>query len=523
MVKKQIFILVFLSILMGGVYFWLVTPGRTEANVSHRFDWPDETTNYFWSVNYAQTGQLIIDEPLNIIAKNQIHPRSFNVRDDGALVPGSFLGLILFYGTLAKIFSTKAIIYFTPILSILGVLAFYGIIRRIFNNQIAFLAAILMLAHPAWWYYSVTSMLPNVAFVSLILVAIYFLFRGNKLSLSQILISGLLTGLAVAIRPAEIIWLMATYASIFVYLRSKISFTKIILFLAVAVIVFSPAIYQQKSIYGNFLTSGYSQLDAGSESICHSCQIAKSLILPFGFHPTTAVLNFWNHYLSNLWWLSLLAILGLVAFLTQTGKQKIEIFGYMGISLFIFGWLIIYYGSWLFTDLLTVHLNTLGLSYVRYWLPLYLLALPFVAIGLIFLTNFVKRRFRNIVLFLLLVFLFYSSANLVLQKKPDSILPVRNRIVSYKENASKVIELTEPEAVIVTVRKDKLFFPDRRVIHSFEALSRNDSLIDLLPGLLEAVPVYYYALAPESTLDLERGLQLELVTNVGQELLYKIK
>ncbi|MFA6254776.1 MAG: glycosyltransferase family 39 protein [Patescibacteria group bacterium] len=430
---------------------------------------------------------------------------------------------MLLYGTLAKIFSLKAIIYFTPLFSILGVLAFFGICKRIFNEKIALISAILMLAHPAWWYYSVASMLPNVTFISLILLSIYFLFQGQKLKISQTLLAAFFAGLALSIRPSEIIWLIVVYLVVIIYLQGKLKLRHLILFLAIAFLVFLPSLYQQRILFGDFLTSGYSQLQDNQSGVCQSCQMVKSVILPFGFHPALAAYNFWTHYLSRLWWFSLLAILGLVAFLTQKGRQKIEIFGYILFSLFSFGWLIIYYGSWQFSDLLTVHLNTLGLSYVRYWLPLYLLALPFVALSLLVLTNFLKNRWQNLVLALLLVALFYPSACLVLAAKPDSILPVRERIYTYKQTAQEVINLTEPGSVIVTVRKDKVFFPERKVIHTFDALSLNQELLTILPDLTKVVPLYYYALGPEPTLEFDNGLKLEPIKNIGQEVLYRVE
>lgn len=527
MLKKPVLILIILTVVFGGVYFWLVTPIKTDLPVSsldQRFDWPDEVANYFWSKHYAQTGQLNLAEPLNDAAENQIHPRSFNVRGDGALVPGSFLGLILLYGTLAKIFSVQSIIYFTPILALLGVLAFYGIIKRIFNQKIALVSAILMLFHPAWWYYSVTSMLPNVAFVSLILLSIYFLIRARKISLPVLLLAGFLAGLAISIRPSELIWLGIVYLAVIIYLGQRLKITKLILFLAIAAIVILPSLYQQQLLYGDYLISGYNQLQENSPAVCQSCGLVKALIMPFGFHPTLIVANFWTHYISRLWWLSLLFILGLVSFFVQPPKKQTpQVFGYVLVSLLVFFWLGAYYGSWQFTDLLTVHLNTLGLSYVRYWLPLYILALPFVAIGLIWLSKFLKNRWQIFALTFFLAVLFYVSADLVLQKKPDSILPVKNRIVSYKQNAFQINQLTEAEAVIVTVRKDKLFFPERKVIHTFQALSLNQELQTVVAKLVKLTPVYYYALGPEPVLAFDNGLSLQLIGAIGQELLYKIQ
>jgi len=365
-------------------------------------------------------------------------------------------------------------------------------------------------------------MLPNVAFVSLLILGVYFLLKRSEVNLPQLLLAALTTGLAVSIRPSEIVWVVAIYFVVLIYIKDRLKISRLVLFLAIIALIILPTLTQQQILYGSFLSSGYDQLAQAQTASCQTCQIVKSLVLPFGFHPFAAVINFWTHFVSRFWWLSFLALLGLVAFLTQERKQKVEVFIYVLLSLFIFGWLIIYYGSWQFTDLLTVHLNTLGLSYVRYWLPLYLLALPFIGIGLIWLTNFFKNRWKILALLVLLTALFYQSADLVLKAKPDSILPVRNRIASYKENAEKVISLTSPESVIVTVRKDKLFFPERKVIHTFQALSLNKEILDILPELVEVAPVYYYALGPEPTLELDNGLRLKLVKNIGQEVLYKI-
>ncbi|NUM25146.1 MAG: glycosyltransferase family 39 protein [Candidatus Buchananbacteria bacterium] len=521
--KKQfpIFLIVAALVALVG-YFWLVRPLGADLNIGPRFDWPDETANYFWSKSYSQTGELTLAEPMNIAAHNQIHPRSFNVRTDGSLVPGSFLGLILLYGTLAKVFSLSSLIYFTPIFSVLAVLAFYGIVKRIFNERIALISALLMLFHPAWWYYSVTSMLPNVAFVAFLIFSIYFVLKNHHPKLVDVLLGGFFLGISLSIRPSEIIWVGFIYLVLLAYRRDNLRAKNIILLLVITAAVMAPAIYQQKVIYGDYLASGYNQLDEITPS-CQTCQIVKSVIAPFGFHPQLMAVNFWTHFISRFWWWSLLAILGLIAFLFQTSKQRIEVFFYMLISMFVFAWLGIYYGSWQFTDLLTVHLNTLGLSYVRYWLPLYILVLPFVAIGLTWLTNFFKNRVKVLALAVLIGALLYQSADLVLVKKPDSILPVKERILDYRKTAARVFDVVPEDAVIVTVRKDKVFFPDRRVIHTFDALSVNQELLGILPDLVSQVPVYYYALGPEPEVEFSNGLKLETVETIGQEILYQVK
>lgn len=523
MIKKHYLPLVIVSLIFLIVYLWLAIPVATSFNIDNRFDWPDETANYFWSKQFAQTGELFVFQPLNLTAQNQIHPRSFNVRTDGSLVPGSFLGLILLDGFLAKLFGTWLIIYITPILSVLGVLAFYGIIKEIFDSRVAKISAVLMFINPAWWYYSVTTMLPNVAFVSFVLISVYCLLKSRHHRLTLMVCSGLSFGLAISIRPSEIIWLIFVYLAVFLYVRRGLKFVNLVYFSAAAALMMLPTLYFQQLTFGNFLTSGYEQLNTDSATVCGACELTKSLILPFGFHPGLAVQNFWTHYLSRIWWLSLLSVLGFVSFLTRSSRQKNEIWGYVAISAFIFSWLGIYYGSWQFADQLTVNLNTLGLSYVRYWLPLYLLALPFTALGLIWLSGFIRLKWRRASLVIMLIILLYPAAKLTLHDKADSILPVKARIAAYKKEAAAINQVTAPDAIIITVRKDKVLYPERQVIHTFDSLGENQELQDIVLKLSKIAPVYYLALTPESNLELASGVTLAAVKNIDSMTLYQVQ
>ena len=154
-------------------------------------------------------------------------------------------------------------------------------------------------------------------------------------------------------------------------------------------------------------------------------------------------------------------------------------------------------------------------------MPLYILPIPFIAAGLISTFRYLARRWAALFLLLILVGVGYLSAQLVLYQKADSLIPVRQRVAEYRVTAAAVYEETEADSVIITVRKDKLFFPDRKVIHTFEALSRNALLQEITPRLTEQVPVYYYALGPEPQLTYDR-FSLEVVAQFGSEVLYRV-
>ena len=524
-------------LIAAGVYGWLSTPLPTQSGIGPRFDWPDEMANYYFAQRYAQTGNLASPEPLNVLADNQIHPRSFNVLN-GYIIPGSFLGLPIFYGLLAKVFGVGSLPYITPLLGVLGAAAFYGILRRIFSDQIARLSAILLLLHPAWWYYSVTPMLPNVAFISFLLFGLYFLLsplpkqqptqgvqlsrKPHRRSLGWVVGAGVCIGIAIAIRPAELIWVVGVVIAAMMLARSELSFSRLALFGICILGAIFPTIYQQQLLYGSWIATGYDQLQA-AETACTTCRLAGSLFAPFGVHPYLVGVNFWTHFLSRFWLWTLLGVLGFSAFLTRRTKPANRQYGYLIVGLLVTMFLAIYYGSWEFDDKLTVALNTLGVSYVRYWLPLYALSLPFVAMGLYWLSGLLRRRAANVLLTMLVIGLLASSARLTLWEKPDSILPVRSRIAEYKNIARQVNDRTEAEAVIITVRKDKVFFPDRRVVHSFDALSLRDDLQDVAYNLLSAVPVYYYALGEEPSEHIRTDLRLEEMQRFGSEILYQVK
>ena len=88
--------------------------------------------------------------------------------------PVSFLGMMLSYGTIAKIFSWKVIPYLTPLIGALGIVFYYLLIAKIFDKRNAFLSALVLFSLPVRFYYSARSMFHNVPFVSFLIIGLYF-------------------------------------------------------------------------------------------------------------------------------------------------------------------------------------------------------------------------------------------------------------------------------------------------------------------------------------------------------------
>jgi len=191
-------------------------------------------------------------------------------------------------------------------------------------------------------------------------------------------------------------------------------------------------------------------------------------LLPFGFQPTVIWHNV-QGYLNYLFsWQTLLFIFCLLLFIIFSARQGNQNakrnFVYLFIFCVISGILIIYYGSWQFSDNPNPRAVTIGTSYVRYWLFIYLMALPIIAEVLKKIFYRSKIAWSLVCIALLLVVSSLSYAQ-VYQDKEEGLIAVNQTITEYQQIAELVLKNTEKEAIIVSKKSDKIFFPERTVIY----------------------------------------------------------
>ncbi|MCX6743250.1 MAG: hypothetical protein NT116_03355, partial [Candidatus Parcubacteria bacterium] len=250
----------------------------------------------------------------------------------------------------------------------------------------------------------------------------------------------------------------------------------------------------------------------------------KFVFLPFGIHPKAILQNFYHYYFLLFWWLFLSAVFGGFIFVRNYQEKKHGI--YFLLSFIICIYLLLYYGSWIFADSLTLALNKIGISYVRYFLPIYILSLPLAAIFCeYFLKLFTNKKVKILLsLFLVLIFLGFSI-NAVYLAGNDNLIKIKQSTKDYTEMSSKVIDLTENNAVIISSRSDKMFFPERKVIGAWQI---ND--FETWVKIIEAgTPLYYFAtesvdyLSKLNDLLYEYDLELSDETQIkGENYLYRI-
>jgi len=528
------------------LFVYLIFLANTWLRVGPVFSMPDENVNYFFTELYAEQGVLQFEEPLNDLAKNRIHPRSFNVVQ-GYLVPGSFLGLILFYGGLAKIFSIKVLPFLTPIFAVLAVIAFYFLSRKIFNKHLAFIAGLLLFILPGFAYYATKSMVPNVLFISFIIISFsgfysYVVAKKKGRRLLLFLASSILLGICLTIRTVEAAWLFVFLITLAICWRRKIKWYEAIIFVVIIFIVFIPVLYFNQQIYGSYFATGYSSFDEGGalkpvdisqSEVMEGVQASGllSFIFPFGVNLKNIAVNFYHYIILFNWWIFIPFVIGFLYFIYHYKKKKKEERVYFWLFIYIMIWLSIFYGSWRFFDNPDPTQYSIGTSYVRYFLPIYIMWLPFVAMGFKFVYHWLCQanlRWGRLLFLFFAAFFIWQSIWLIFYGHGESLVPLSKTIVEYKVRKDKLLEVVPAEAVILTKRAEKFLYPERKVIFYTDLDSGQKEVVKSL--LAKGIDVYYYAMVGEE--DGEMMARKFKETNVvflpekdvlNHEMLYKLK
>lgn len=504
----------------------LIVANRMEDSLSRaRFDWPDETMNFHVARRVAHGFPIADADPLIAQARNRLHPRSMNVINS-ALVPGGFLGFPVLAGSVGLILRTWGILLLTPTIAVVGVFALVSIARRLFGIQVGWLTGVLAFTNPVLLYYTSFVMLPNVAFLSLVLVGFAVLLgvgeRGDpRRDGSRAFLGGLAVGLALAVRTNELWWVGLAFCALLIARRRQLGRRNI------AEAVFGGALAGivlltlNTRVYGHPFAFGYEQFpDSGA------ARSRLGAIFPFGLHPRLVISNAWDFLIRPFWWMLAPAVMGFGVWISYRRKPaRQSMFAVLLVC--VAAWLFLYYGSWMFDDPLTTRLNTIGVSYVRYWLPIVVGSLPFAALFVWSLGC--VRGPRRIAAGIIVCAMAVLSLRVAFFSELDSLVPVARRIREYHRAARAIVAATPPESVIVTWRTDKIVFPERRVAAADLTEGIDAELVGVI-SRLRRIPWFLYArLTSDEESRVQEGLAAESLTmdSIGEprpgETLYRIR
>lgn len=479
---------------------------------------PDETANYTVSKLYAETGSLQFFEKYNLIAKDLIHPRSFR-SDWGWVKPVSFIGMPLMYGTIGRLAGVEALPYITPFIGAIGIIFFYLLIKRIFDKNVAVVSALLLSVFPVYIYFSARSFFHNILFTVLFIIGLYFTVmmartkepkeEDSSRRIIFSLLGGLCTGAAITARASELMWVAPLLIGLYIFNFRKINILHVGIWGLSALIACIPMLEWNQILYGSWRASGYPELNnslytlqANGKELTQTATTGnfaalqaaalkiKTTVFHFGFNPGQSKRMFIAYVKDMFPWLFWLGGIGVVAFIAWFKKYS------LGRWLFLFAWigvsgiLIMYYGSWVFFDNPDPRSFTIGNSYTRYWLPVYLGALPFISFLFVRLTEWMRPRLLSLALPLVaIVAIATVSIQFVWGDSSEGIKASIDKQLDSKDEWREVLGLTEPNAVIITRYHDKLLFPERKVLIG---LFTDKNMIAEYAVLAKRLPVYYY-------------------------------
>ena len=518
--KRFYFIILLCGI--GLVFFLGTVLSAPEQKGTPMFDSPDETANYFWTVRVAKGEPLWYSEPLEIAGNSLLKPRSMNVIGT-RVVPGSFLGLPLLYGNMAKWLGVNAIPYFTPLFASLAVIGFGFLMRKLFDPVMGLLSAALLAVLPPWWYYASRGMYHNVLFVSLVIIGISLLvcvcfwipqhvrddnkvraYAQRAIRLIVYGVAGLCIGFSLVVRSSELIWVVCMTLFCFIFGWRRVGVLGLLLFVSCGVSAFVPLFSTNIELYGAPISIGYRGVQ-GMElgefmSKLPEAQFRNLFFAPFGLSWGQIRLTVVRFLVDYFWWWFWPAAAGVLAlagkmFMKRDWREK-KIWGayFLAVAAVIV-LLVLYYGSWAFSDRIDKKSVSLNPSFFRYWLPIYISGIPAIAALIAALARLIKFAWLLTAVMCIAVAVFaYPSLMKVLNGTDESLWAVQTRLKDAPFELHAVQAVIPEDAVVVTFpQADKVLFPafTRLIaalvtVEDYEAVGR----------LAEKVPVYYYTYAP---------------------------
>ncbi|MBD3251599.1 hypothetical protein GF380_04075 [Candidatus Uhrbacteria bacterium] len=438
---------------------------------------PDETAVHLFAQSWVpgqglQIGHQLQDE---LSSLNVLHPRSM-VRQGSVLVPVGFLGMPMLIWIFERL-ATGAGSFFTVLLVLSAAYPLFRLTSRQ-RSRIGWMSVALFLTFPTVLLYVNRGLFPNLPIVALTIWSVWLL-RGIREERRTIvthyivpMITGLLIGTAILIRPVELLWMFPWFVwGLLAGVKSPIRkwiWTKrfrILIVCVTTIFVCLFGLYTAIKTYPTFSTPfqmpviGY-QLhdDTLTEvptlmSVETQASATFSDYLPFGFHPRVLWSNMRVYLFGYLGVWIAVAALGLIVLLRRRFRFKQE-----GIVLLIGGWMIavllMFYGQAQYTDNIRGTVS-LGNSFLRYLLPL----TPIIAY---LIAQFVDRvwqmKHRGVLtaMILLAFFLIYGPLTAFLGDE-EGIVQTQHQLRRYTAIRAQVDKLVPNGSVILSERSDKIF------------------------------------------------------------------
>lgn len=425
------------------------------------------------------------------------HPRS--VRISGArLLPGTFLGLPLYFGWMGRILGYWVLPFLTPLLAVGGVFALFVVTRRVFGVRIAILSALLLAVQPVFWLYAARAYWHNAAFLALVLCAAAAVSGiASDRKFWRYAVAGGCLGLALAFRSAELPWILGATALYGWFARRVVNPFGVAVFVVALLAPLVPVLVVQNALYGNAVAGAYAGAFTDAFQAPTPIERVASALLPYGVHPKAAFHVLTVYFFGLMFPFTVPALLGAVAQLTPSvfrrhPERSAYAAGWLGLTV----WLGLFYGSFTFVEFRPdPDAAQLGSSYLRYLLPALAFGLPLSVAGIkAVAVRFPKPRLVGAGLLSAVVLLGTVRA---ITDRYDGITTsagVRREFIALRQ---MVLAGTPPDAVVVAGPNDKVLWPARQVV-GYDPGPVPAYVIRALPALAREHAVYFLGAERES-------------------------
>ncbi|MFA5936179.1 MAG: hypothetical protein WC787_05005 [Patescibacteria group bacterium] len=505
--------LVTLVALLGTTFLFLPSVG------ARIFLSPDETAVAASVRSFVETKSFSIIDPI-FFSTPWAHPRSFVVTEN-RMVPVGFLGMPALLVIPYRALGGYAFMLFTPLLALLTVIPLLSFTKK--WGRLGQLATIVgWMTFPLVILYANRGLFPNLPVICLTIWAAWIIWRSEDHA--ELVIAGILAGMALLIRPIEAVWVLPWVAYAFIDRErgtKQLQRWNAALYIIVPLfIVCLVGAWIGKETYGQWLISGYQLRDpiinAGAEVTTVAPAASKSWFesWPFGFHPRNVLFNVRAYLMGYLFpWFLLMVGTVLLLWREKTSRRFILLAAYT------IGVLSLIYGQALYQDHVRINHVSLANSFLRYLLPVSV----FAALSLGWFVSLVRRSFpRYGMVFALIV---TTSMGLfgwwtAFARDDEGLIQNRIELLKYTEVRREAASALDPLTIVFSERSDKLFFPIWRAVSPMPTKER---LHELLESGKTPVAFFLRTAMPEQIESWRvYGFKLEPVFEAGNETLYRV-
>lgn len=437
---------------------------------------PDELANQYSAQLVATTGELWYTEPLNVLAFDRIHPRGFESHT-GLVSHSVFWGMALIYGSIARFIGIDHLIWLTPLLAILGSLMIGRGAQRFVSRETAWILASLFLSLPGVVYFSFRTWHHTIPLLVCLIGVWFFGTMDGVCRELTWLFSGACLMFAVLIRPVELLWLFPLLC----FIAYFVSRMRGLYWMSVA------------AVTGLLAFGIHTILQYPSINITQYSVVTPSHTFSwFGTQTLGAIIRTWFAYGPRLYpLLFLFASIGMATIAYYFWHKRIRrgmVLNFLiaaSTICLIHLIQVIWYGSFAIDDT-GLGIVSVSNSYVRYWLPSITGILVLAGVGIETITERFPKYAGYIGGSIVILSLILSYRTVM--RGPDGIPQMHARGLHYDTVVDRMLAEIPENAVVLTVKADKLLFPARRVmVEPFDSPGTRETIDALLAA---HVPVF---------------------------------